>query len=156
MTENSNDMKFAEVEQLIEKYYDGQTDHCDEDRLVELIKAADQLPRGLEADCRAFIALKDAAFSVPDSLEADLKKRFEAEGRRAKVNFRRRILWSLGAAAVAIVFFLSIDPSTPNKATVITDDELKIGYAEAALLDVALQLEYASNQLSEMEIINEK
>lgn len=156
MTENCKDMKFAEIEQLIEKYYAGQTDRCDEDRLVELIKAVGQLPCNLEADCRAFLALKEASFDVPESLEAELKKRFETESRKDAVNFRRRIWWSLGAAAAAIAIFLSIGPSTPSKATVITDDELKIGYAEAALLDVALQLEYASNQLSEMEIINEK
>lgn len=154
MSENCKDVKYAEIEQLIKKYYSGQTDRHDEDRLVELIKDAEQLPCGLAADCRAFLALKGATFAVPESLEARLKKRIDTESIKNAVNFRRRILWSLGAAAAAIAIFLSIGPSTPSKATVITDDDLKIGYAEAALLDVALQLEYASNQLSEMEIIN--
>lgn len=156
MTENNEKIRTAEIELLIEKYYSGQTDRRDEDRLVELIKAFGQLPCNLEADCRAFLALKEAPFAVPESLEARLKKGIDTEGRKNAVNFRRRIWWSLGAAAAAIAIFLSIGPSTPSKATVITDDDLKIGYAEAALLDVALQLEYASNQLSEMEIINEK
>lgn len=151
-----------QIEELIERYYDGSTSPEELQRLAALMERNQSLPPVLEAERAIIIAMASASPAPPADLEQRLRRSIaqqESAGDSATHTDRtvarrrlRRLIGRIGGAAAAAaaiaIAWNSFAPERSGGAHIITDDMEKMRYAEAALENAAQILAQAEQQLA--------
>lgn len=100
-------MKREKIEQLLARYYDGQTDRKDEEHLYQALLKADDMSPELKSERALFLSLhqpaRESDISVPDGLEAKLEALIDR-----KAAMTRRLWWKWGAVAASLLLIVGI------------------------------------------------
>lgn len=182
MTSTGNNNFVLEIEDLLKRYYDGDTTPEDEERLACLFKSSTDLPHELEAEKKVFLSLTASPFILPEGMDEEIEHKFnlltdaKPKVKPSDSSFFERMktssrLWGgIAAAAVVLVIALLWHPGgdrlqeresfliaetttlTPPP-HIVPDDKAKLYLAEAVLTDMFLELETASMEMAETEDI---
>lgn len=163
-------MGTREIEQLLEKYYDG-TSTEEEERLLESFFAGNDVPAGQSDDQDYFMSLNalKAVAGKPDRLEQRLEAMLDAAGSRAgtatppvavmgKAPARRARIASMVrtvagmAASIAIVASLGVYLHTRHAGTAVAE-QATYAQAQAAIVKFSSTL---NKGFAQMEMAHEK
>lgn len=113
-------MEEKDIRILLNKYYDGETDEVDENRLVDYFATAD-VPQDLAEDKRMFFALYNLGEAHgAANIEAKMERQVEIwnmiESKTAKRTQRNSVRWLVGVAASLLVIVSVGVMSLVNKA----------------------------------------
>lgn len=149
-------MTTKDIENLIAKFYNGETTVAEEKQLQKYFAETKDIPSNLLADKALFEAMSfdDEAVDVPENLIEEIAAKIDAqnESKTAKIlrpNFVRRNLFGVIASAACVAFLVGI--MFFNKTT-NTDEPLFIANnnmtQQQALALTSKALEKASNNIS--------
>ncbi len=157
-------MNVHEIERLLARYYDGQTNEAEERQLKRFFAEAD-VPGHLQREKEILLALQAEAEDVPDGLEERLSRcidEWETRERRTltvqKHHRLRRLQW-IGSIAASVLILFSVGlfldrPSTP-KDTCTTPEEAYI-HAQRALTLLSTNLNRGMDELRTVQLTTER
>lgn len=145
--------KLDEIRQLIELWYDGQTDHEQEARIERFFKQTDnsQLPDDLKAEAEVFGCMSVLAQQCPDTeFVEEIEAAVQSEARRPRL-MRRVIVWTTSvasAAAIVIAIGVGLKMKTVSLDTAPVADPLPT----TTVASVADEKSPSANQTEEIAI----
>jgi hypothetical protein len=152
-------MNLHEIEQLLEKYFEGGTTLAEEEKLREFF-ASGNVPerwKNLEGYFSYLIGEKDQQISDPDFDKRIMQQ--VGEGRLSHLADVRRpwIYWISGVAAtilILIAIFVKFDPISRNAEDTFTDPEIAFNEAKKILFYVSSKLNEGTRNLEPINTYN--
>jgi hypothetical protein len=152
-----------DIEQLIEKFYNGVSTPEDERFLTEFFLSEEHVDKRWDKDRQLFLLLHDMQVQVPagvsERLEASIRQMEIASSTPVKpLPLHRKRTWyywiSSAAAAVLLcvgLFFIFREPSPPKMADTFTDPAEAALVAQQTLTFVSMQLNKGLDKITEVE-----
>ena len=162
----SGTMNVDRINELLERYYDAQTNEAEEQELKRFF-ASEEVPAHLQAEKNMFLEMQVMAeASIPQGLEARISQNIDAweaeEHRMAKVSRKPRIFslpW-IGSVAASMLILLSIgwylyEPQPIRKDTCATPEEAYM-HAQKALAMFSHTLNKGMEQMNAAQDATER
>lgn len=152
-------MDIQKVEQLIEKYYKGETSVNEENQLVEYFNTTSDIPEHLLNEKEVFSMYAMAADEeVPiEGFMDNLEKVIDDRVKVRRIGVRNKVYWITSvAASIAILvssYFMFINTRSSSMYE-ITDPQLAYEETQKALLYVSQKLNKGTAPLSNLTLIN--
>lgn len=143
----------SEIDNLLTKYYNGESTLADEQYLVEYFTTSQDIPDRLHIDRDLFIALnysEQSEIAIPDNLEQDILNKIDEISIVKEMSPRRfdfRLLIGIAASLVVIIGLGWHFMEAPLRSNEVTDPELAYVETAKALNLLSQKLNKANNCL---------